>query len=389
MTAPGVEYWSGQLSGWRYLAFRIDGLGTPRVLLEGELPVQDVTLTDVLSGPPQMQATIEPRFARLIGSDGLPLLKPWQTAIFAEKAGLIRQGGILVSSTYDGPSWNLDVSGFSGYPKGQPYEGDVSFVATDPLVIVRHVWTHLQSQPGRNMGLTIDDTSSPVKVGKALPTGTQDTSGTPSADDGPYRLARWQNHDLMQAIDDLADATPFDYHERWEWDPTKAEPRGYIDLGYPRMGQRRDLRFVLGENVQVVPEIEDDGEGFADDVRVLGAGEGSAMLIGRATQPTAGLRRTKTLDRKDVTDLGRLNAIARQELASALLLTTTPTVTVLNTPAAPLGAWGVGDEIRLQVDTDGGGWRGLDLWFRVLSQTITPESPNIVTMTLLRSDLVR
>jgi hypothetical protein len=390
LTAPGVEYWSGHQNGWRYLAYRVDGQGPTGTLLEGELPLGGVRLTDVLSGPPQMQATISPRFSRLVAADGLPLLRPWRTAIYAEQDGIIRHGGLLVGSSYDGPSWALDVSGFTTYLKGTPYEGDQSFIETDPLVIARHMWSHVQAQSGSNLGVVLGTATSPVRVGKALvpdpATGVVPTES--SGDDGPYRLVRWANDDLGQDFDDLASSTPFDYHERHEWDATKTQVRHYLDLGYPRLGRRYPGRFVLGENVQTVPTIEDDGDGFANDVRVLGAGEGSAMVIGRATAYDGGLRRVRTIDRKEITDRARADAYARQELARRTLMTTSPSVVVRSTPAAPLGAWGVGDEIRLQVDAGEGAWRGIDLWFRVVSMTVDPEAPEMMAMDLLRSDLV-
>jgi hypothetical protein len=41
VTAPGVEYWSGQRFGWRYLAFTMDGSGGSQAMLSGELPLLD------------------------------------------------------------------------------------------------------------------------------------------------------------------------------------------------------------------------------------------------------------------------------------------------------------------------------------------------------------
>lgn len=390
MTTPGVTNWAGQQNGWRYLAYRIDGTGPLGTLLEGELPLLGVQLSDVLSGPPQLTATISPRFSRLIAADGLPLLRPWRTAIYAEQDGLIRGGGLLISPSYAGPEWSLDVSGFTTYLKGIPYEGDTSFIQADPLTIGRHIWAHVQAQSGSNLGVQVDaTTSTPVRIGKAL-VPDPDTGVIPtesSGDDGPYRLVRWANDDLGGDFDDLAAQTPFDYHERHEWNTDKTQVNHYLDFGYPRLGRRYPGRFVLGENVQTIPTIEDDGEEFANDVRVLGAGEGSAMIIGRATLADGGLRRTRTIDRKEITDRGRADTYARQELARRALMTTSPSVVVRNTPQASLGAWGVGDEIRLQVDTDAGGWRGLDLWFRVLSMTLDPDAPEMIAMDLLRSDL--
>lgn len=389
MTAPGVEYWSGQRFGWRYLAYTLDGSGGPQVVLSNELPLLDVSFTDVLSGPPQLQATINPLFRQLLATDGQPLLKPWHCQVLAEQDGILRYGGILVGSGYEGPQWSLDASGFSGYPKGMPYEGDTQFVEADPLDVTRHMWDHIQGGQESNLGVVLDrntTTNGLVKIGKALvpnADGTVPTNSSP--DESPYKLNWYSNDDLGGDIDDLASSTPFDYHERHEWDSSKTQPVHYLDFGYPRIGQRQgDLRFILGENIQTIPSISDDGTDYASHVRVLGAGEGSAMVFGEAKQWTGGVRRCTTVDRKDVTDPSRAMGIARAEMQRRLLLTDMPQVLVRNDRSAPLSSFGVGDEIRVQVTED---WRTVDLWFRVLSRTIRPQDPELMSLTLLRSDL--
>jgi hypothetical protein len=388
MTTPGVEYWTGQQYGWRYLAQRIDGSGTPGEWLDNELPLVDVTVTDVLSGPPQIQATIDPVQARLLGADGKPRMYPWRTVIHAEQDGQIRGSAILVTSGYSGPKWALDCSGFSGYAAGMPYDGEIEFVETDPLDLARHIWLHIQGGQDSNLGMVLDPwTVSPVRLGKALvPDENGNLPTSSSTDEGPYRLAWWANDDLGKDLDDLAKNTPFDYHERHVWNTDKTAVEHYLDFGYPRIGRRQEeLRFILGENIQTVPDIDEDGTDFASDVRFLGAGEGSSMIMGRSTIRYGGLRRCITVDDKSIADSGRAYAEARREMARRLFLVTTPSVVVRNTPNAPLGAWSVGDEIRVQAEEE---WRAVDLWFRVLTITISPENPDLIAMTLLRSDLV-
>jgi hypothetical protein len=391
MTAPGVEYWSGQQAGWRYLAQVMDGSGVPGDWLSNELPLTDVTITDVLSGPPQFSATINPLFRSLLRTDdGSPLLRPWQCAIYPEQDGILRGGFLLVSTPSEGPSLTLDGMGFSGYAKGMAYEGDDSFVETDPIDIARHIWAHIQAGEDSDLGLVVDPyttTGGAVLLGKALvPDADGTVSSTGSTDDGPYRLARWANDDLGADLDDLAGNSPFDYHERHVWNLDKTTVQHYLDFGYPRIGGRQgDLRFILGENMQEIPTIENDGTDYASHVRVLGAGEGSAMIVGESRVSTGGLRRMVTVDNKNMTDPGQADQAARRELGRRLLLADMPSVVVRNTPQAPLGSWGVGDEIRIQAEED---WRSVDLWFRVVSMTIKPEAPDMISMDLLRSDLV-
>ena len=110
------------------------------------------------------------------------------------------------------------------------------------------------------------------------------------------------------------------------------------------------------------------------------------MVIAEAMVDDGGLRRMVTVDDKGVKDQHRANIAARDELAIRLMRDSVPTVAVRNTRDTPLGSWQPGDEIRFQADQNGGTWLGVDLWFRVLSITVHPDSPEIVTMSLMRAD---
>ncbi len=100
MAAVPQEQWSGESRGWRYLAQRLTRDGSSGPWLDNELPLTDVSFTDVLSGPTQLTATITPELTRLVAADGKPLLDEWGTAIYAEADGEIRAAAILVSSTW-------------------------------------------------------------------------------------------------------------------------------------------------------------------------------------------------------------------------------------------------------------------------------------------------
>jgi hypothetical protein len=97
------------------------------------------------------------------------------------------------------------------------------------------------------------------------------------------------------------------------------------------------------------------------------------------------LRRMATVDDKGVQVRERAQERARYELGARQPLLTVANVVVQQSVNTPLGSWQVGDEIRVQGELD---WMPLDLWFRVASITITPDKPEILTMALIRSDLL-
>lgn len=380
MPAPSQSSWSGQSHGWRYLAQRIDGSGTPGVFVHNELPLTNVKFTDVLAGPPQLTADITPAFGSLKGSDNLPILTNWGTVIYAEADGQIRGAGILIDSPSNGPVFTLDCSGFSGYAKGMAYPGADSFIDTDALDIVRWIWAKIQADNGSNLLLQVDQTTM-----SGAPIGAPATSST-STSQGPYWLTWWANTDLGGDIDKLAQAAPFEYHERHQWSSDYSTIDHFLDFGAPSLGRRRtDLRFVYGENIQTVPQPTQDGTDFSNHVLVLGAGTGSAMVRKEARIADGRLRRMATVTDNTITDPNEAATAARLELARRQQLLQLSQVLIRNTGLAPLGALSVGDEIRVQADTD---WMSFDIWCRVIKLEIDPEKPDLMVASLVRSDWV-
>lgn len=370
---------------WRYLAQRLtgDGRGT---FIDMALPLRGVSIEHALSGPDRLTATIDPKVARLVADDGRPVLEEWSTAIFAEQDGNIEFGGILAHSEFDGPSWSLDVTGFTGYAQGMPYTGAKFFVETDPLDIVRHIWDHLQGQVDGDIGLQVDATKSPVRIGQELKQVEFDTQAGPvSFEAGPYKLAWYQTDDLGRAVDDLASETPFEYLEEHRWNG-----EGGIDhlmrIGYPRIGTRREeLRFVVGENVSNVPTVERNGEDYANEILALGSGEGRDMLRGSDSNRDGRLRRVAIVTDKAAQSKRAVQNLARRALAEHQPQYGVAEVQVLDHPHAPIGSFRPGDEIRVQGST---GWVAFDDWYRVLSTTVSPDDASAISCTIARSETV-
>lgn len=373
--------------GWRYFATRLHGDGTEE-LLDPDLPLEDVTVEDVLSGQNALSGSIEPSYARLI-HDGQPLLDEWSTAIYAENDGDIRGGGILLSSGFSGPSWTLETVGFTGYAQDLPYTGSgYKGIEVDPIDVMRVIWDHIQSQTGGNIGLTFDqtDTGGKVSIGTTLKQVEFDSkSGPVSFESGPYKLNWYTNHDLAGDIDDLANETPFDYHERHFWDGDTI--RHHVDIGYPALGRRRnELRFVHGVNIFTPVTTDRDGTQYASGTMVLGAGEGASMIKSiqePASRPGGRLRRIAVVVDDSIRSRSKAATRAKAENQWRARLADVESIVVQDHPNAPLGAVKVGDEIRLE---GRGEWVDLDMWVRVLGIAFQPENGNIAEYTVARTD---
>ena len=366
---------------WRYRAQRALTLEW----LSHDVPLRDVQYTDMLSGPPSLSAKISPENATMRGEDGRPLFDEWSTVLYAEADGIIRFGGILVRSEFGEDGWTLEFAGFSAYPKGIPYRGEYKKDTVDPLDAVREIWRYVQAQPDSGLGVTVDSTKSPVLVGKPAKK-AQKGSNEEDEEAEPYQLVWWESKDCGEEIDALAGQTPFDYHEEHWWNEGTDQVRHHIKIGYPRLGRRRDdLRFELGVNLFVLPSVERSGEEFANEVFVLGKGEGSKAVHVSVAERDGRLRRPVVITQPDSADKDRLTTIGRAELKARQPLDAITEVRVADHPNARLGEFEVGDDILITGEFP---WLGdFQLWVRITSYTVTPGgNEGLATLTVARSD---
>jgi hypothetical protein len=443
------------MAEWRYHALNI----LTRTWLHRDLPLRDVKISPELSGPQSITATISPEFMTLKTEDGRPLLDEWSTFIVCESDDIIRGGGILTGSQFQGGEWQLTINGFSTYPKGQPmtktlsYGGDSPSTGrdnsgptpgkgADPIQIVKDLWAQLQSHPDGNLRVQFaGSASSKYRMADwknvpnvytyspdATTTITQDAPQNAQADDkGNYpnstvmanigvrgtgftkkrksgtgsikvppsgkniywnHFELWYEHqDIGQRIENLAEATPFDYVERIRWaDADKSDIVLELVFGYPRLGTRRsDLRFVEGENISGAVPVQRDGVDFANNVQGVGAGEGKDQLRETVGQRDGRLRRVRVETDTSITNSTQLKNYATSVLNTVKSFTEITGFTVRAHPHAPFGSYQVGDDILVQTWR---GWEEVSLWVRITSLSYDPESDE-VAVTCKRSDSFR
>lgn len=372
---------------WRYFARRLNGDGTETYI--ADLDLSKPSRTRQLSGPPAFTAEVNAR-DDLFDENGDPLLIEWSTAIYAELDGRIRGGFILINGDFDGPTWSLDCAGFSLYPTGQPYTGAQYWVQVDPLFLQAHIWEHVQSQGGGNLGVIVDDTTSPVRIGRELEQVQFEAETSPgvhetvSFEAGPYKLNWYTNDDLGSEIDDLASDTPFDWTEEHSWGVGQQIVH-LIRRGYPRLGRRRsDMRLEIDVNVSVEPKIRAEGEDYADTVIVLGAGEGSSMIRGSAHIDRGRLRRAVTVQDKQIKSISRAVERARNELALRTGAIDLDAIEVWDHTNAPLDAIELGDELLLTGRVE---LLDISMWVRIVSIADDPDDGDTMQLSVVRADL--
>lgn len=376
------------MSGWRYIAERLNGDGTG-TFLDHNVPLTGVGIDLALSSPDTLSATIQPELQRMKGPDGLPLFEPWSTALYAEKDGDIRFGGILGDDSFSKSQWEMTFIGFIGYWNEMPYTGAGEFfVKKDTLDITRSIISHVQSQPGSNLGLIPGGGLSGRKVGSTLASEEYDPEGGPGGlelESQAYKLAWYQNHDLLGDIHKLAELSPFDYRESHAWDSSHTNIVHRLHFGAPTLGRRlTDARFAIGENVMVTPQVRREGAAYASEVYLLGAGEGAKMVRGRGLAERKGrLRRVTILSDPSVRHVGSASAAAGAEVRWRSRMENVESIVVRDTELAPIGSVHPGDEIYL---TGQAGWAEIDDWYRVLNVRIVPDAPGAAELTVRRAD---
>lgn len=483
--------------GWRYFAQRMSGDGALGDFIDLDVPFQTDGPEEVLSGHNSLSGTISPEYMRLKGPDGRPILEEYGSALWAESPDGEVWGGLVTSSTFNGSEWAIECTDLTGVSVDLPYTLANFWVDVDPLNLFRYIWQYIQQNPGGDFGISIDDTTSPIRLGNELvqradfdleadptletpdeiidvapnkfelnadwlasaikamkgtgwkPKTVEDaltkwlnrdlavqektwqgltkdetkikekaiqkvgkppyppggvlvvnmrpqvnvpTTADPSQaseeipliyDPDPYKLNWYTNLDLSSDIDDLAANTPFDWFltHRWEGDRL----RHHIRLGYPKLGRRlTDLRFVVGENINDIPSIDRDGSIFANEVLVLGAGEGSSQIMARSFRNDGRVRRVAVVSDPTIKTTVAAQQRAEQEIAARVTIEDIREVTLMNHSHAPMGSVSLGDEILVEGEL---GWIDISTWCRVIGRRILPQSDNMV-LTLLRSDRV-
>lgn len=369
---------------WHFPAERLDGAGgsTP---IDSDLPLTDVTVNQTLSGPDTITASVSPAVGRMIADDGMPVLQgDYTTAIYAVDDEQVMAGVILDQPTFAGQSLSLEGGGFAGYAYGQPYTDSHFWIQIDAIDAFRQIWLHLAAQDHGDFGLVLDSTTmSGHKIGTALQQGQFDTiSGPLTYESGPFRLAWYQTFDLGAEMDKLVQANAFDWRERHWYDGNVI--RHNLDFGAPKIGRRiEDMRFVVGENISVVPTVVDHGDEYADEALVLGAGEGAAMIRGSYSAPKRGMRRVRVIEDKRLKTVAAANAKARAVVQQAQNIRDVQQIVLWDHPHAPAGAVQAGDEIYIEGRLD---WVELGMWVRVTQRSIRPSDLSSVTLTVTRTD---
>lgn len=346
-----------------------------RQILDWDVPLGGTDYTSALTAPGALSGTLPEGYT-------VPI-REWGSALRVEDSGTFHGGGIVTTLEQQDRTTRVACTGVTGYPDGMPWLAPAQdLIDADPLDIVRTIWDHLQTQPGGNLHLTLDDTTTTVRIGEEERDVefTTDTGDDVSFETGPFRLNAVDAQDLAKTIDDLAADTPFDYIEHTSWDGEQIVHR--LELGHPTLGIRQtDMRFDTTLNLSVLPALGLDENTYASEVLLVGAGEGRASITGHVPDTPTRLRRVAVVADKSVRTKAAADRAARAELERRSEAGTITDLTVIDSPDARLDELGVGDTIHVQGPLPTGAT--LDHWVRITEITRRLNDPSTAALAVV------
>lgn len=362
-----------------FCATRLNGDGTESMLAT-DLPLSNPTANNVLTGIDTVAGAISPEI-RYMMVGGERALVPWSTAIYASRGNSIVAGGILQSLQANDSTITLDAAGFTSYPGDMPYDGEKYFVKTDALDVARHIWSHLQSYPGGNLGMVLDSVKAGRLVGEELEEVEFSTSDGEDVafEAGPLKLAWWLTDDLGEVLATLSEQGNFEWEERHTWAPDGTSIDHHLHFGAPRRGRRRqDLMLQVGEQVVVVPPASLQGGDWASESWMLGSGEGKSRRRGMVSRDRAGrLRRVAVDADKTLQSNKSCKAMAQSNLG---FLSGDVKIGELVLRGLGSSVPSLGDEVH--IEGGGQGWLSdYGAWVRVIG--IQHSDPNLTTCSII------
>jgi hypothetical protein len=327
--------------------------------LSTALPVTDLEYGPELSGPGELRGRLSPRLV----AQHPTLADPGNTMIYVESGGQIEWGGLVWDVRSQGDTYSLEGASWSSYlMKRYDLDGEHGdrgpYTYADRCQVIRNIWAYAQSVPDGDIGVTVDATTSTSKI------------GTPAE---PHH-SRWYDFtSLGDQVDALVSdqGTP-EYTCVTEWNSSKTAIVKRIQLGWPRLGTRRtDIEFSSGVNIIEEPEETLSGDEYAQVVIGTGAGDGSAKLKQISAVRNGRLRLEAVAAFPEVNGNDTLKQRVEWERAWRQTLGAVERVTIRDTPAAPFGAWQVGDDVYVRIHN---AWTSYTGWCRVTGWTIQPTA---------------
>lgn len=328
------------------------------------LPLSDVTYSVIHNRAGSAAAKIDLRSPQALRN----VLDPGRTALFIERDGAIKWGGVLWAAIpSDDGTADLRAQGFHSIPAGPG--GDTgrfllhrrAWAAEGQCDIARDLWTYLQDEsihgPGANVGVTV----------------TAGLAGTPR----DRTWEPWERHKIGKLIEDLCDVDggiSFRFAHSWQGSGTTRhiETELIVTEG---IGRRLPYVWRLGRNLRSI-SLPIDATGMARRVHMLGEGQGPDQVSATRSSLAPGYPLMETVEagHSSVIDAGTLQAHADSLLTRRAYPTELPNLVARPGPDPRLSSFLPGEDVRVIATLDGaptGGLLDVDGYYRIAGYTVS------------------
>lgn len=352
-----------------------------------ELPLTNVTFSQVLNTPGSFSGTILGSDANETGYDIPNSTIPARTAIYVDRDGVLIWGGILWTRNWNSDTQHYEFTAreFGSYFERRRISTDfmggyqaLVYDTEDQLYVAQDLLNLMQSQSGSNIGLNIPTNISGVNVSRVY--------------------YAYEFKDVWGAIKDLSNQQDgFDFNVDVAYD-SNLEPSKYVKTEYPQRGITYDatspdaLVFEFPGNL-VGYDWPDDGAAVANEMYGIGPQSNEAKITASATSPTNQIAAgwpllEDTVSYTDQYDPTLLYEQTLGEVTARQLPVVTPKIVIPAYVEPVLGSYKTGDECLLRITDDrfpdtGSGF-GLAQVYRIVSINVQPgeDGPERVTLTL-------
>jgi hypothetical protein len=331
-----------------------------------ELPLMGVSFDKRLNDTGSLRAQLRVDDPGIRVREPRLLTEPGRTAVYVDRDGHLLWGGIVWTSRYSAANATLEIGAADflsyfehrrvlAYPVNPT--GSVDFTGVDQLTIAAHLLQLAQSHPGGDLGIQVRGTAA---------SGVNRTVGYAAGELKP----------VADALRDLANADGgFDFAVDVEYGQD-GRPVRFIHFGYPRLGQPGTPHvWEYGANL-IDFAWPRDAAAMATRMFAQGTSDGDTPLVAYAEDSAAHAAGWPLLEdaasQLDTKDADLVGAHARGELAARHSPIVLPELTVRADLDPVVGAYAVGDDIRLVIDDPFFAGDQVDVTMRLLSFEVTP-----------------
>ena len=164
-------------------------------------------------------------------------------------------------------------------------------------------------------------------------------------DGGAYEIRSEDLKDSLDAVNDLCDEAGLEWYTSTTY--STSEPILTVHVRSPKVGTRRD-DLVFEQGVNIISELRlTRGKDYANAAIGVGAGEGDKAVRSAVASTSPRMRRVTVVEDKSIKTVSAMAPIMQKDLNKRTGDPFVATITVVDTPFAPMFSWNVGDTITV------------------------------------------